>query len=147
MSAFKKVNVAREKNQLFRLDPRSGDDGCDVIRPIPKLGGVALHINNYIEAGTVYASSDEILKSEVEDIPANVLEKMAMLAPKQYKLKCSNDQEKMHYGLIAQEVESIMPNLIITNGANKAVNYLEIIPLLLLKIKELENEIKQFKNK
>jgi len=147
MSAFKKVNISQRKNQLFRLDHCSGDNGCDVIRPIPKLAGAALHINNYIEAGTVYASSDVILKSEIQDIPQDVLGKMAMLAPKQYKLTCSNDQEKIHYGLIAQDVESILPNLIITNGAKKAVNYLEIIPLLLLKIKVLEGEIQQLKNK
>jgi len=147
MSAFKKVNTSKKSNQFFRLDHCSGDDGCDVIRPIPKLEGAALHINNYIEAGNLYASSDEILKNEIKDIPMNVLEKMSMLAPKQYKLKCSNDKEKIHYGLIAQDVEKVLPNLIITNNANKAVNYLEIIPLLLLKIKDLEKEIQELKNK
>ena len=47
MSAFKKVNTSKKSNQFFRLDHCSGDDGCDVIRPIPKLEGAALHINNY----------------------------------------------------------------------------------------------------
>jgi hypothetical protein len=55
----------------------------------------------------------------------------------------------LHYGFIAQEVEEHFPALVNTVSTTvndeevtiKSVNYLEMVPLLLLKTKDLQKQI------
>ena len=60
----------------------------------------------------VVTSSDNRLKDEIESIPDEILDAWENLEPKQYKLKSDleNDKEnaQLHYGWIAQDVESII---------------------------------------
>ena len=67
------------------------------------------------------------------------------LEPVEYKLK-SDTKNKKHYGLIAQDVEEIYPELISdSNLGFKTVNYMELIPLLLLKMKNMQKELDELK--
>lgn len=52
--------------------------------------------------------------------------------------------EELHIGLIAQEVEKVVPQLVKTNEETglKTVNYVELIPALINAIKELNERIK-----
>ena len=69
------------------------------------------------------------------------IENLFDLEPVEYKLK-SDIKKKKHYGLIAQDVEEIYPELISdSNLGFKTVNYMELIPLLLLKMKAMQKEI------
>lgn len=54
------------------------------------------------------------------------------------------DTQQESYGVIAQELEEILPELI-SETEFKSVNYNAIIPFLIEAIKELNNEIKQLK--
>ena len=48
----------------------------------------------------------------------------------------------MHYGFIAQDVEKVYPELVKNSDLGyKTVNYIEIIPLLLSKMKDMQGEI------
>jgi len=57
-------------------------------------------------------------------------------------------QGKESYGVIAQELEEVLPAAVEFRGEEniKGVNYELIIPLLIEGIKELRKEIKQLKN-
>ena len=56
------------------------------------------------------------------------------------------DREKM--GLLAQDVEKVLPNIISTdNEGFKSVNYSELIPLIIQAIKEQQREIETLKNR
>ena len=61
---------------------------------------------------TVVQTSDYRLKDEIESIPDDVLDAWENLEPKQYKLKSDLETDKenaqVHYGWIAQDVESII---------------------------------------
>ena len=67
------------------------------------------------------------------------------------KKKGGNAQ--LQYGLIAQEVEKVLPNIVNSDSETyKSVNYNELIPILLknaqdqnIKIKELQKEIELLK--
>ena len=51
------------------------------------------------------------------------------------------------YGVIAQDVEKVYPNLISIDAEGmKSINYLEMIPLLLHKINDLERKVEELKN-
>ena len=103
-----------------------------------------LDIRNYIRADRIYTRSDIRLKNTIEELGDNDLDKLNKLVPKSYNFK--NDNIK-HFGFIAQEVEKVFPNLVSTdNDGMKSINYLEIIPLLLHKINDLERKIDELKN-
>ena len=68
------------------------------------------------------------------------------------KFTYKNDPLKQeHYGFIAQEFEKEYPELISIKPDNnlnniKAINYLEIVPLLVNKIQMMQKEIDELKN-
>ena len=54
--------------------------------------------------------------------------------------------DKTHYGLIAQELQDIYPNLVYEGGDGYlSINYIELIPLLIQSIQSLRNEIDELK--
>ena len=104
----------------------------------------ALDIRNYIRCDRFYTRSDIQLKKNIEDLNDNHLDKLDKLLPKSYNFK--NDNVK-HFGFIAQDVEKEFPNLVSTdNEGMKSVDYLEMIPLLLHKINDLERKLDELKN-
>ena len=54
----------------------------------------------------------------------------------------SLSEDEKHYGLIAQELQKIYPNLVKEGrGGYLTINYIEIIPLLISSIQELKDEV------
>lgn len=103
-------------------------------------------------AGTVKASaidynSDERLKQNITEIKSSQ-EIINRLRPVSYfwnetgKKKGGNAQ--LQYGLVAQEVEKVLPNIVSTdNDGYKSVNYNELIPLLLQTVQEQGKKIEE----
>lgn len=103
-------------------------------------------------AGTVKASaidynSDERLKQNITEIKSSQ-EIISKLKPVSYfwnetgKKKGGNAQ--LQYGLVAQEVEKVLPNIVSTdNDGYKSVNYNELIPLLLQTVQEQGQKIEE----
>ena len=106
--------------------------------------------------GTVVAPSDISIKENIRDLSLEVdFNKLLDLHPKQYTYK-DDLEHKIHYGLVAQEVEQIYPDLVYSIKSDesssvessnilKSVNYVEMIPLLLLKIQDLQQQIDELK--
>jgi len=98
--------------------------------------------------GTINNPSDFNLKDNIEELSLSLSDNLMNLVPKKYIYK-DDQKEKVHYGFIAQEVEEHFPNLVntVTTTINdeeisvKSVNYLEMVPLLLLKIKDLQRQL------
>jgi hypothetical protein len=105
-----------------------------------------LIVNNDLTVnGSIFNPSDVKLKENIEVISDSKIEKLFDLEPVEYKLK-SDTKNKKHYGLIAQDVEEVYPELINDNNLGfKAVNYMELIPLLLLKMKNMQKEIDELR--
>lgn len=58
------------------------------------------------------------------------------------------DINKMHYGIIAEQLEYIYPDLVYENeDGSKSINYIEMIPLLLKSINELNAKIENLESK
>ena len=100
---------------------------------------------------TAFYSSDIRLKENIQPIQ-NALEKVESISGNTYDWKEGYDEIHSHkgndIGVIAQEIESILPQ-IVTNRDNgyKAVQYEKIIPLLIEAIKELSVKVKGLENK
>lgn len=99
-------------------------------------------LTNISASGTILANefvadSDSRLKTNI--CPLNrCLEQVLNLRPKSYLFKGNSNK---HFGLIAQELETIIPELIRNSNNSKALNYIEIIPFLIGSIQELAAEI------
>jgi hypothetical protein len=92
--------------------------------------------------------SDRRLKENIENISQTDKDKLLQLVPKTYNF-IKDDKKVKKYGLIAQEVEGLFPEIVTTNSVNdiKALNYIDLIPLLLEKVKELDTTINELLHK
>ena len=95
-------------------------------------------------AGTVTANSDERLKKNVETI-TDALHKVTGLRGVEYDHKNTGDH---CLGLIAQEVESILPDVVYEDATGvKSVAYQNIVALLIEAVKDQQRQIDELKRK
>jgi hypothetical protein len=109
-----------------------------------------IYIPGTIYYGTLSGISDAKVKQDITPINTETTNKIMNLKPTSYTFK-SDNKKLIHYGFIAQDVESEFPELIYEkpdkkNGMLKTVNYLEMIPLLVDKIQMMQKEIDELKN-
>ena len=93
--------------------------------------------------GTMTSSSDIRIKTNIQNID-NSLEKISKINGVTYNRTDLEDKEKIHLGVIAQNVEEIFPNVVDeSEDGIKRVCYTSLIPVLIESVKELklENEI------
>ncbi|MBQ6063612.1 MAG: tail fiber domain-containing protein, partial [Prevotella sp.] len=121
--------------------------------------------------GVVISSSDLRLKQDVRELgetDGGTLDKLDMLSPVSYKYDASKMEpakevvegdldkgkasrawtnpvyEKTHFGLVAQELQEVYPDLVYENdNGYLSVNYTELIPILIQSIKELNAKVEQ----
>jgi hypothetical protein len=130
------------------------------------FNGTTLYVNGALGVGTTtptttgliratndviaYFGSDSRLKENVTPI-SNPLEKIQQIGGYEYDwipMEGIHENEGHDVGVIAQEIESILPEIVTTreNGF-KAVKYDRIVALLIECIKEQQKQIDDLKNK
>ena len=125
--------------------------GGNEIRFFPNSSNTS-YGNNYItftNAGEVSAvsfnaTSDIRHKENIHELE-NALEKIASIRGVKFNFK---DNDKIHAGIIAQEVAPIMPELINKDNDDKwSANYDGLIPYLIESVKTLSKDNKELKDK
>jgi hypothetical protein len=105
-------------------------------------------------SGTLNSTSDASIKENVVPISHEDCDKLLVLKPKKYNF-INDETKKMHYGLIAQQVEETYPLLVgefddIDDKNNlfttKTVNYMELIPIMICKMQKMQEEIDELRN-
>jgi len=102
-------------------------------------------INGILSCQSVFVTSDKRLKHNINTIPETIIDKLLQLEPKQFSWKHDNTN-KIVYGFIAQEVEKNFPEIIHKQSDYLKIDYIQLIPLLLNKIKTTDNEINNLKH-
>jgi len=96
-----------------------------------------------------YASSDERLKDNIAPIP-NALNKVTQINGVEFDWN-ENAYEHLaghDVGVIAQNIESVLPEVVATrDDGYKAVRYEKIVPLLIEAIKDQQKQINELKSK
>ena len=139
------------------------------------LGYYAGYFNGDIYSSGTYYGSDARLKNNIKDF-GNGMEIIGSLKPKNYDYKKEGNYALLHlprgthYGLIAQDVEKVLPNLVKNSKINlnsrkkkdptkdegsnkgeqidyKAVNYTELIPIIIKGMQEQQAVIEDLHNK
>ena len=136
----------------FRIQPGSPNDAFFI-----KPTGVEIRNDIKID-GSILPISDARIKTDVQDL-SGALPLLRKLQPKSYAFRQDglaadlNLSSELQYGLIAQEVEAVIPGLvqehmIVTDEAGKdvqlyGINYQALIPLLLKGMQEQQDLIEQ----
>ena len=111
-----------------------------------------IHVTGTIKASDdiiAYASSDIELKNNVKPID-NPLEKIKSISGNSFDW--NEEKQDIYkgkdYGVIAQEIEKVLPELVVTReNGYKAVKYDKLVSLLIEGIKDLSKQIDELKNK
>lgn len=160
------VISASSSNKGFRLHSNNADvyfdystdsTGSHFYRQYDGSGGIHTRFEHDITSGVFRASSDIVayfsfsdkrLKENIK--PTNYgLNELLELNPVEFKWK---EKEGKEIGLIAQEVEEVVPEVIKENKRinddtlYKQVDYEKLVPVLINSIKELNERIKQLEN-
>jgi hypothetical protein len=99
-----------------------------------------------IVIGSINSPSDISLKENINNLTDDFCDNILKIKPKKYNFT-NDENKKERYGIIAQELEEFFPELITNTGIEdtdntiKSVNYLELIPIMIVKIKNMQNEI------
>ena len=96
--------------------------------------------NDLTVSGTIYNTSDSTVKENIEKLTREEMDLLLKLKPVKYNF-LKDDAKKQHYGFIAQDVEKIFPNLVSQHNDVKNVNYMELIPLLVDKVGDLQKQL------
>lgn len=139
-----------------------GAIGSDTLLALPtsyKGGAYAGYFDGSVKvSGTLTAtslsvSSDSRLKENIIGLDKSVVDAVDNLRPVSYTYRQDStniiygvgekEMKETHFGLIAQEVQKLFPNLVYEGGDGYlSINYTELIPILIMSIQELSTEVK-----
>ena len=153
-SAILGVNPATSAAEYnFTPDGLKIEDGALAVGNIsPSTTTGRIDASNDIVA---YSTSDCRLKKYVKPIP-NALDKIDQIRGVEFDWKVTDEkmEKEVHsfeghdVGVIAQEIEAVLPEVVTTRDSGyKAVRYDKIVPLLIQGIKELKSEVEILKSK
>jgi len=154
-SAFQNIKLFPQSNAANSALWFLGQDGgVPNIFPANKVN--VLIPKDLIVEGSILNPSDLHLKENIELISQDKsidVNKVLKLFPVEYNY-IQDTNKKLHYGLIAQEVEEYFPELVYTTNrdetdknstSTKSVNYIELIPIMLCKMQKMQKEIDMLK--
>ena len=111
----------------------------------PANTGTSLNVaGSVVAAGNVTAYSDIRVKANIEPIHG-ALDKLAQINGVTYTRTDLDDKERRYGGVIAQEIEAVLPEAVFDNGDKKAVDYNATIGLLIEAVKEQQAQILELK--
>ena len=138
---FDDINTGKvpESTNLYYTDARVD---AKIISKVEDRTLTNILVTQAVTANEFISDSDVRLKENIENIrnPFNIIDE---LTPKTYNFK---GNKRSRFGLISQEVKEILPDLVDTSGAYEALNYLDLIPILITAVKDLKMEIDKIKS-
>ena len=143
--ALTKIKNGVTDISLRNLEAGTGetiDFNIDSITEMQLLADGTLHVEGDVIAASSTVASDINLKDNIKliEAPLDIISKLRGVT-----FDWKKDGLKSA-GIIAQDVESVMPELIKDAGTHLTVNYNGLVGLLVEAVKDLQYEIKQLKN-
>jgi hypothetical protein len=143
-----------EENIVPWIYKKPTDSSSYIITPSNSTKNLSISTDLYIAGnltveGTFSNPSDKKLKTNINNLDENKINNVLKLNPVTYSYNY-DIENKTHFGFIAQEIEEFYPELVSNNftyknDTYKTVNYIELIPIMLSKIQNMQNEIDELK--
>jgi hypothetical protein len=110
--------------------------------------GYPLDVNGTARVTTLIETSSKRYKKNIKTLPSQ-LEVINELRPVTFKWKDKTKGEDTQYGLIAEEVQTIVPEAVALNdkGETEAVSYTKLVPILIKAVQELRAKVEALENK
>lgn len=111
-----------------------------------------------VTAAAFPTSSDARLKTDIRNIDRSLSDRIMDLRPVSYKFnaedtvhyaypKDAKELQASHYGLIAQEVQEIFPDVVYDSGDGYlSINYIELIPMLIQTVQKQQQQIEELQS-
>jgi hypothetical protein len=125
-----------------RLNATTISDGTMTMTGGSIANGTNITISGTMTAGTITETSSIALKEDINPI-ASALESVLKLDGKNYIRKATGRRE---IGLIAEEVEKVIPEIVEQEGDYKSINYSRLSAYLIEAVKHLKTELDNVKN-
>ncbi len=115
------------------------------ISGVTSAGATNVVINASGQLGTIVSSKR--FKENIIEVSQEELQQLLSLKIVKFNY-IGDETEEIHYGLIAEEVYEIMPEIVITNNDNQitSVQYSKLIPLLIAQVQADQSTIDDLKN-
>lgn len=116
------------------------------ISGVTSAGAAAAVVNSSGKLGTVVSTRKR--KREIEDISPQDFKKLYKMAPKKFKM-IDDPSNEIHYGLIAEEVDELMPELVVHDekGDPATVQYYKLDGLQLAALQDLSKQFQDQQQK
>jgi hypothetical protein len=124
------ANLVSENN--IYIDIENDRVGIGTTIPSTKLS-----VSGNVTAIDFNSTSDQTLKINIEKLN-NSIEILKQINPVSFNWKDNGDKS---YGVIAQELEKILPELVKDNNGTKTVSYIPLIALLIDAVLELNQKL------
>jgi hypothetical protein len=150
-TAYIKTFVPGVTTSLWKTITYTSDPIVNAITPSSsKIDNLYIPGDLYVD-GNIISPSDAYLKDNIEDLVKEHSINLMNLRATKFTFK-SDINKKIHYGFIVQEFEKYFPELVVSkidkDVANlKAINYLELVPLLVYQMQKMQKEIDELKIK
>lgn len=129
------------------LDPRYVNVAGDTMTGNLAMNGAGITISGgnltqssgFMSTDQYLTISDKRLKKKIKDISQEKLNQLHQIKTHEFVWRRDNRKD---YGFIAQEIEKIFPELVITNPTTgyKAVQYVSLVPIMLEEVQQLRKE-------
>ena len=90
-------------------------------------------------------NSSRVIKHDIEPLEP-VGEKLDQLEPVTFVYD-DDAEEKKRFGLIYEDTVEVLPEICTGDESNKAINYVELITMLLKEIQDLRQRVKQLEER
>lgn len=114
-----------------------------------------VRVSGNLTANSITNLSDMRLKNNIINIDESAIQVLSSLRPVSYTFSCHDsliylekgDENRLRYGLVAQEVQDILPNIVYEDGAGYlSINYIELIPFLIQAINQQQAQIEELQD-
>ena len=149
----KDTDTAVDSNNVIGQFAFSADDNADSGKflEFADSGGVIGSIAANGAGNTAFnTSSDKRLKKDIEDVSDSLLDEINKVKVRKFQWKYR--PENVHIGLIAQELEKIVPKAVNKGGDDPkkqpySVNYTSLVPYLIKAVQELSEKNEAFEKR
>lgn len=131
--------VTQDSTPVTSVNGHTGAITAEQTGCLPLSGGT---LTGKVYAPSFQITSDRRLKTELVEIE-DALDKVKAIGGHTYYLRGQKDRQA---GVIAQDVESVLPEAVVTNpDGYKSVNYSAVVALLVNAVNELHGEVERLK--
>ncbi len=154
------LTINKPENDVNDNIARFRDNGATTVKINEHENAYQLDVNGDMQADAYYLSSDANFKTDIRDI-THAMDILSQINPRAYQFKpelqrSRNLPSEKQYGLLAQEVEQVLPELVKKQadlseegeeqGEIYSVNYLGFVPILIAANQEMADQLTAVKN-